>query len=352
MGAVHSDDFVSIIIPSYNRQEYLGATLFSCQAQTWPHWEVIVVDDGSTDGSAAIAEAVAQKDSRFRVIRTENRGPCAARNLGLSQSRGHWIKFLDHDDLLTSEALERFVLAARRHDAALVCGKSRGFWSHELSVVEKEANLEQASAARPNQPGSILEFDSPYILCVTQYPTFNEILVAREVLESVGGYEERLLSADEFNLFMRISLYAPQTPSLVMLSPPVLLKRYLNDSLAVQARTQKTVSWPLRSLSYVAEYYFVHEKELPPTPPKLKRYLFDELYNQITNGYRHQWIEDSDVAWKLWKRAQLSKPLMSPWYHHLLHRVFSPRRVEQILRGLRMIRDRSKRLDSTEKEMR
>ena len=97
--------FFSIIIPVYNVAPYLRECLDSVLAQTFPDWEAICVDDGSSDGSGAILDEYAAKDVRFRVIHQHNRGVGAARNAGLDAAKGGWVLFLDGDDLWHQELL-------------------------------------------------------------------------------------------------------------------------------------------------------------------------------------------------------------------------------------------------------
>jgi glycosyltransferase involved in cell wall biosynthesis len=101
---------VSIITPVYNAAPWLLEMLASVRAQTLTDWEQILVDDGSSDSSVAIAEAAAQQDPRFRLIRTpRNMGPSSARNLAIEAARGRFIAFLDADDLWLPEKLARSV---------------------------------------------------------------------------------------------------------------------------------------------------------------------------------------------------------------------------------------------------
>lgn len=90
---------VSVIIPAYNAAQWLPETLRSAQAQTWPHTEIIVVDDGSTDATAATAERLAGRMTR--VVRQPNGGVGAARNRGIREAQGDYVQFLDADDVLS-----------------------------------------------------------------------------------------------------------------------------------------------------------------------------------------------------------------------------------------------------------
>ncbi len=98
---------VSIVVPVYNVEPYLRECLDSVLAQTFEDWECICVDDGSTDESSAILDEYTRKDERIRVIRQPNGGLSAARNTGMNAATGKYLYFLDSDDTLVSEAIER-----------------------------------------------------------------------------------------------------------------------------------------------------------------------------------------------------------------------------------------------------
>jgi len=105
--------FLSIIIPMYNREREIVRALASCTIQLYDDFEVIVVDDASTDQSAAVVSAFA--DPRLRLLRQpENRGPCPTRNAGIAQARGAWILLLDSDDELLPGALARIAAHAQQ----------------------------------------------------------------------------------------------------------------------------------------------------------------------------------------------------------------------------------------------
>lgn len=111
---------VSIIVPVYNAERYLGDCLNSLRSQTLEDIEVICIDDGSRDGSAAILDAVAREDPRIRVFHRENGGVSSARNLGIDEARGNFIQFVDADDLLAADACERLVSLADKEGADIV----------------------------------------------------------------------------------------------------------------------------------------------------------------------------------------------------------------------------------------
>lgn len=103
----HEVKTVSIITPCYNSAQYIAQTIASVQQQTLTTWEMIVVDDGSTDDSAAIVRAMSKEDERIRLVQKENGGSASARKLALSIAEGEYIQFLDADDQLDMDKLRR-----------------------------------------------------------------------------------------------------------------------------------------------------------------------------------------------------------------------------------------------------
>ena len=143
--------FFSIIIPVYNVAPYLRECLDSVLAQTFTDWEVVCVDDGSTDGSGAILDEYAAKDKRLRVIHQKNAGVSVARNVALDSIRGEWFLFLDGDDLFRNDALEIFApyTTSNECDGILVqpyipCwdGKEIPKRKIETCVIDKDATKE------------------------------------------------------------------------------------------------------------------------------------------------------------------------------------------------------------------
>lgn len=119
---------VGIVTPAYNAAATLARTIASVQAQTLRAWRHVIVDDGSSDASLAIAEGFARRDLRITVLSQANGGPAAARNLGLAHIDAPWVYFLDADDWIAPTFLERALrIAARRQPAPDVV--MLGYWS-------------------------------------------------------------------------------------------------------------------------------------------------------------------------------------------------------------------------------
>lgn len=110
---------ISIIIPVYNSEKYLRECLDSVLAQIYTDFEVLLIDDGSTDASGAICEEYATRDARFKVFHKENGGVSSARNLGIEKAKGEWITFVDSDDVLTPSYTYSFFPLERNVDFIL-----------------------------------------------------------------------------------------------------------------------------------------------------------------------------------------------------------------------------------------
>ncbi len=113
---------VSIIVPVYNAEKYLPQCIESILAQTFSDFELLLVDDGSADGSGAVCEAFAERDGRVRVVHQENAGVSTARNHGLDLARGEWVMFSDSDDYMDPTLLERAYQAVKESGADLYIG--------------------------------------------------------------------------------------------------------------------------------------------------------------------------------------------------------------------------------------
>lgn len=129
---------ISLIIPVYNIEPYVRRCLDSAIAQTYRNIEIIVVDDGSTDGSPALCDLYATKDSRLKVIHRRNGGLSAARNSGLDICRGEYISFVDGDDCVRADYAQRLYAASAAQDALMSAG---GYDSFETDAAPADSAL-------------------------------------------------------------------------------------------------------------------------------------------------------------------------------------------------------------------
>jgi len=185
-------DFVTVVIPCYNQAKFLSEAIESVQQQTHPRWEVIVVDDGSTDDTAAVAA----RYEGVRLLRQANRGLSGARNSGMAAARGAYMVFLDADDRLLPRALEHGLRCLAEHpEAALTYGKylivydNRTQPSHWWPGVEQDYYM--------------------HLLKVNYIGMHAAVVYRREVFEAVGGFDERLAACEDYDLYFRVARRFP-----------------------------------------------------------------------------------------------------------------------------------------------
>lgn len=200
---------VSVIIPSFNRAQSVVRAIASVCRQRFQRWELIVVDDASTDDTEQVVKSVV--DSRVRYVRTlRSSGPAAARNAGVRSARARIISFLDSDDEWGPEKL---------------------YCDHQALAACPSAGLAYTGEEICNQEGRILSVHVParegYIFSelVTRdcIGSCSRVTVRRDVLETVGGFDEALMSNEDWDLWLRISKLVK-----VICIPRVLIRRHLD----------------------------------------------------------------------------------------------------------------------------
>jgi len=191
---------VSIIVPTYNYGNLISETLTSIQSQTYENWECIVVDDGSTDNTAEVVACYSAKDSRIRYIQQENRRQAAARNNGIGHSRGEYFQFLDADDLLEREKLQRQVaFLDASPDVDIIYSNVRYF--NDGNPSERRLANVNDQAWMPLSTGAgqeiLLQIVRNNIMPV------NAPLIRRSTIEQVGSFDERLPPVEDWEYLIR-----------------------------------------------------------------------------------------------------------------------------------------------------
>jgi glycosyltransferase involved in cell wall biosynthesis len=186
---------VSILIPAYNAQEWIGDTLRSALGQTWAAKEIIVVDDGSTDRTLSIARGF--ESAGVRVLTQKNQGAAAARNAAFAHSRGDYIQWLDADDLLAPDKIEQQLrlIEQEPNEAVLLSGTFGRFRYRHY----------RASFA----PSELWRDLSPidWLLCKLSRNVFMQTgawLVSRKLTEAAGPWNTELLGDDDGEYFCRV----------------------------------------------------------------------------------------------------------------------------------------------------
>lgn len=185
---------VSIIIPVYNAESFARQALQSALAQTYSNIEVIVVNDGSTDRSPEVISEF--NDPRIRFIQQRNRGGSAARNAGIERAKGEYIKFLDADDVLLHEAIERQVEQSKKLNENEIVFGDFNFINLEDAITA--VNVFEETEDLTAEPETF--FLSKWKILIS-CP-----LHRKEYLERIGGFDEKLSYGQESDLHFRLAL--------------------------------------------------------------------------------------------------------------------------------------------------
>ncbi|MFD1824936.1 glycosyltransferase [Mumia zhuanghuii] len=176
---------VSIIIPTWNRATSLRRALASVQAQTWRHWEALVVDDGSVDNTVALVTHLAQQDPRIRLLQRPHEGVCAARNAGLDAAVGGFVAFLDSDNEWQPDYLDAMIRAMQAERLDVAYGT--------------------LMAQTPDGPRYRATPVTRDVLMVANHVDMNVLVVRGSLLAEVGGFDESLRRTVDYDLVLRLA---------------------------------------------------------------------------------------------------------------------------------------------------
>lgn len=196
---------ISVIIPSYNRASFLLEAVESVYKQTFPDFELIIIDDGSTDETT---EALKKFPRSFLYRFQENQGVSKARNLGLTLARGEWVAFLDSDDLWLPKKLETQMRFLSEHPETRIC-QTQEIWIRKGRRVNPQKKHQKYS-------GHI--FAPSLQLCLVSP---SAVMIQKQLLDEVGYFDETLPACEDYDLWLRISSKHP----IYLIDQPLVVKR-------------------------------------------------------------------------------------------------------------------------------
>jgi glycosyltransferase involved in cell wall biosynthesis len=283
---------VSVIMIFLNEETFIQEAIESVIVQTYGNWELLLVDDGSTDRSSKIAlEYAAQYPNRIIYLEHDghrNRGMSATRNLGIRHAKGEYIAFLDGDDIYLPDKLaQQVAIMKSQSSAAMVYGHTQDWFSWTGSPEDRQRDLIYDLKVQTN---TLIESPLLFNLCLQRKvptPCTCSALVRREVVEQVGGFEESFRGLYEDQVFfLKVMLQAP-----VFVSSEWWDKyRRRPDSCNSTARkTGQNYALRLLFLNWLETYL----KEQAIVNPEIKTSLHKELW-----PYRHP------ILSRIWSRLQ------------------------------------------------
>jgi len=220
-----SEPLVSVIIPNFNKGKFVRDCIRSVSDQTYQKWELVFVDDGSTDGSDELAAEMAALDERILFKRnTGEKGASSCRNQGLAASSGRYILFLDSDDLLRPDCLERRVNFLQDHPELDYAVFPMGIFHKEIGDSDVISNI-------PNDLDPLHRFLDRDIVWLISGPIWK-----RQVLEKLDGFDEELHSQQDYDLHVR-ALIAGFSYKYLHVSPDVYYRQEVHSIPRLNSQT-------------------------------------------------------------------------------------------------------------------
>lgn len=302
---------VSVVIPTYNRVRQVQAALMSVLAQTYPEFEAIVVDDGSTDGTEeAIQRLVREQGGHGKQIRyflQANQGPSAARNRGIDQARGEWIAFLDSDDVWLPEKLEWQVRVIERFkgkccacitDARLVDNLGMDTTAFRRSGMRYEEMLGMDAEAG----GNLVRTRDPFWV--------STLLVRTDVVKQVGRFDPQIGYAEDHDFFFRLSL----ATSFCYVNEPLSLIDRSKSPKGSICRPWDQVEVRLRGSQSMFEKWLKLDSKLPPIVRKTLVQNLRHVHSAWTNWYlEHERYAEARQAVSRAVKYELTPKLAIKW---------------------------------------
>lgn len=182
---------VSVVIPAYNREQCIKKAIQSVLSQTYPSFEIIIVDDGSTDNTSRLVATFVEEDQRIRHLQHDlHRGAQAARNSGIRAARGEWIAFLDSDDQWLPHSIEKRLKVAQNEGVKIV--------HSECYIIREDGNMKHYGL--PPMAGDIYRD-----VLTRPGPAFPALLIAKGALENIGYLDEQIIAYQEWDTTIRLA---------------------------------------------------------------------------------------------------------------------------------------------------
>jgi glycosyltransferase involved in cell wall biosynthesis len=315
---------ISVVIPVYNGDRFLPEAIESVLGQSRQDVEILLVDDGSTDGSQGVMKRYARLDKRVRFIAQENRGRCEAANRGLEEARFDWVARLDADDVFLPRKIERQLQYLAEHPGARVIGTHGCFINEEgrrLGFIGTAGPFDEKDFRKFVENGVPLRF------------IHSSVLMHRPTVLDAGGYRPEFRQVEDTDLWNRL---AEKGHLLLTVPEPLVLYRIHGRSVSIKRKKEQELydAWALERMRRrrrgeeeptLAD--FLSEQERRPWYEKAdsrRRYTGEALYQKAALCYA-----EGDFIGLSFLLAAAAAVHPS----HVLRRIFE-RKIYPLLRGL------------------
>lgn len=210
---------ISVVMPAFNSSNFIAKAIESILSQTFQDFELILVDDGSTDNTLEIMTHYSQQDNRIQVIQSKHVGCSRARNLGINQSKFPWVAVMDADDIALPKRFAKQIEAANANPQVVAWGT----YVHHIKLKEEVLSLQKHGVLTEEEfYDHRKRGDVPFVI----HPTS---LIKKEILLRVGGYDQKFSYAEDFELFDRLSDHG----FILVIPEPLLLYRLHSQSISM-----------------------------------------------------------------------------------------------------------------------
>jgi glycosyltransferase involved in cell wall biosynthesis len=286
---------VSVIVPTYNCERFIGEAIGSVLAQSYGSLEVVAVDDGSADGTVRLLR---EFGDRVRVFTQANRGPAAARNHAVQQARGEYLAFLDGDDLWLPGQPAVLMDHVERHPQTRVIYGDWAVWHPQPDgsfAAPPRFDLTDEAAVDAAGSGwlySRLLFDSIIHIIAA--------VIHRSVYDTVHGFDETLRTGSDYDFWLKVSRSFP----VVKLDRPVAVYRQNHASVTYTVRRENNA---YRLLKRAIDTYGLVDSAGHRVAPGAAAKRLAEL--AFVHGYRHYWHGDAEIAQQSFVQSLRHRPL-------------------------------------------
>lgn len=307
------NELISLIVPVYNVADYISSSIESIMKQSYRNFELLLIDDGSTDASGLICDQFAQQDLRIKVVHKSNEGVSSARNTGLENAKGNWIAFMDADDLLPEDALQNMLTEAHRNRVDIVISAMQFIGNGQNNIIQNDYSVRK----QPKSEAFIFESLKAFQMSCCGKLYRSDKLVGKKFNNEIPNYEDYLFLWD----------IVSESPSYVLIDKVGYIVRYRIGS-ASRTRSIQSLYNRIHSLVYACKKM----QSLFSPYKRIKKYLSCVLLSEsLCNRTFCQGLSDASDIYQpsltLWKAllevGEVSIPL----------RCLMPYRLKQLKKG-------------------
>ncbi len=284
---------ITVIIPTYNRETFVTTAIESVLAQTYPHVEILVVDDGSTDETSERVQGLIERNARdaaadkqIRYIQQANQGPSHARNRGVAEAKGEWLAFLDSDDVWLPEKLERQVGALEQFKECGACYTN----ARMVDTASLDTTVFEASQRPYNDFMGVVTDEANHLVKQFGGSWIQTLLVRTDLVKQIGGFDPDIQWAEDYDFLFRLSLETSFC--------------YLNKQLAIIERTTVDVDPDARTRVWDSFEYQLKARQVmlekwlrlaSSFPPALRKVVVRNL-RDVHSAWANVHLKRGDVG--------------------------------------------------------